>query len=145
MRDNRFYRSLDRIIAKLFVAFGWLRNKDICFRKGSTWVSVTDDFVAFMLANKAEVLKLYKHTLGADEFFIQTLCWNSPYRETVYDLHDEYNGCQRLIDWKRGWPYIWQEKDYNELIASKYLFARKFSSNDAGLIRKISEHIQSEK
>lgn len=45
------------------------------------------------------VLELYKHTFGADEFFIQTLCWNSRFRNSVYDLNDEYNGCQRLIDW----------------------------------------------
>lgn len=136
MRNNRFYRLLDRIIAKCLVVFDCLRNKEIYFRKGSTWVSVTNDFVRYMLANKTMVLELYKHTFGADEFFIQTLCWNSRFRNSVYDLNDEYNGCQRLIDWERGWPYTWQEKDYNELIASEYLFARKFSSENAELINR---------
>ena len=107
MRNNRFYRLLDRIIAKCLVVFDCLRNKEIYFRKGSTWVSVTNDFVRYMLANKTMVLELYKHTFGADEFFIQTLCWNSRFRNSVYDLNDEYNGCQRLIDWERGWPYNW--------------------------------------
>lgn len=137
MRCNRFYRLLDRVISKSLVALGCLRNKEICFRKGATWVSVTNDFVTYMLAQKDKVLKLYRYTFGADEFFIQTLCWNSPFRDTVYDFEDEYNGCQRLIDWERGWPYTWQEKDYDELIASKYLFARKFSSSNTELICKL--------
>ena len=85
MRNNRFYRLLDRIIAKCLVVFDCLRNKEIYFRKGSTWVSVTNDFVRYMLANKTMVLELYKHTFGADEFFIQTLCWNSRFRNSEYD------------------------------------------------------------
>ena len=144
MRNNRFYRLLDRIIAKCLVVFDCLRNKEIYFRKGSTWVSVTNDFVRYMLANKTIVLELYKHTFGADEFFIQTLCWNSRFRNSVYDLNDEYNGCQRLIDWERGWPYTWQEKDYNELIASEYLFARKFSSENAELIYRLTTFLNTQ-
>ena len=58
MRNNRFYRLLDRIIAKCLVVFDCLRNKEIYFRKGSTWVSVTNDFVRYMLANKTMVLEL---------------------------------------------------------------------------------------
>lgn len=34
MRNNRFYRLLDRIIAKCLVVFDCLRNKEIYFRKG---------------------------------------------------------------------------------------------------------------
>lgn len=68
MRNNRFYRLLDRIIAKCLVVFDCLRNKEIYFRKGSTWVSVTNDFVRYMLANKTMVLELYKHTFEQMSF-----------------------------------------------------------------------------
>ena len=43
----------------------------------------------------------------------------------------------RLVDWNRGNPYTWQSQDYNELIASDRLFARKFSSKEKELIEQI--------
>ena len=44
----------------------------------------------------------------------------------------------RKIDWERGNPYVWHEKDYDELINSEYLFARKFDENvDKNIIDKI--------
>ena len=35
-------------------------------------------------------------------------------------------GNQRLIDWKRGNPYTWRKQDFDELVNSDLLFARKF-------------------
>ena len=34
----------------------------------------------------------------------------------------------RLIDWKRGEPYTFKKEDFDELVYSKMLFARKFDS-----------------
>lgn len=42
--------------------------------------------------------------------------------------------CLRYIDWTRGNPYVWKIEDYNRLINSDYLFARKFDE-------KISKNI----
>ena len=33
----------------------------------------------------------------------------------------------RCIDWKRGEPYTFQKDDFDELMSSNMLFARKFS------------------
>ena len=39
---------------------------------------------------------------------------------------DDCHANMRWIDWKRGNPYTFEDGDYEELIASDYLFARKF-------------------
>ena len=48
----------------------------------------------------------------------------------------------RYIDWNRGNPYIWRNKDYDELINSEYLFARKFDYNkDKEIINRIYDFL----
>lgn len=42
-----------------------------------------------------------------DEVFVQTIIWNSPFQECIYDKEDLFHGCMRLIDWNRGGPYTW--------------------------------------
>ena len=32
----------------------------------------------------------------------------------------------RKIDWSRGGPYVWRKEDFEELIDSDCMFARKF-------------------
>ena len=39
---------------------------------------------------------------------------------------DDYGGTARLIDWKRGEPYVWREMDFQEIAKSDRMYARKF-------------------
>lgn len=71
----------------------------------------------------------HKHCKFADELFLQTVIWNSPYRNTLYreDWDDDYRSCLRYIDWNRGRPYIFLISDKKELDSvDGFLFARKF-------------------
>lgn len=44
--------------------------------------------------------------------------------------HNKFEQLKMLwIDWKRGNPYTFEDGDYEELIASDYLFARKFDTD----------------
>ena len=90
-----------------------------------------------------ELKKIYKHTRSADEIFLQTILYNSKYKENLYydKFDDNYIGCMRLIDWNRGNPYVWKSEDYNEIINSDCMFARKFDINkDKNIINKIAKH-----
>lgn len=70
--------------------------------------------------------------------FVQTLLWNSPFKDRIYSTKDEFEGCMRLIDWNRGDPWIWKDEDLETLIKSDRMFARKFSSK---VDRKIIDHL----
>ena len=48
----------------------------------------------------------------------------------------------RLIDWKRGNPYVWHKDDFGILINSDRLFARKFSSSiDKAIVEELTQTI----
>ena len=112
----------------------------LIFQKGFQWVSITQGFCAYLLSQKENVFHTFRYTLCPDEIFIQTVLWNSPFREHIYNKENALIGSMRYIDWERGNPYVWQEKDTDELLSSLYLFARKFAS--ASNVRALIRHIQ---
>ncbi len=113
------------------------RQYDVNLYKGPNWFSITDSFLSYVLQNKALILKRFSHTLCPDEIFLQTELMNSSFKDNVYDINDQFHSCMRLIDWHRGTPYVWQSKDFEELMRSDRLFARKFSSGDMEIVEKL--------
>ena len=109
------------------------RTSKLTFKKGSQWVNITHNFCAFLIKNKSKIIKRYKFTLCPDEIFVQTACWNSLFKERVYNKEESI----RQIDWQRGSPYIWKNRDFPELANSTHLFARKFSSKQMEIVLKI--------
>mgnify|MGYP006874835673 FL=1 len=74
------------------------------------------------------MLNSFKHTFAPDEIYVQTLAYNSKFKERLYygKMDDNYIACMRYIDWKKGNPYSFTINDYDELMNSGCLFARKF-------------------
>lgn len=142
-KDIYFWiRKLIRALAlRIQYILGVERYKNVEFRKGTSWVSVTHNFVHFFLPHYSEIIKMYRYTFCADEIFLHTLCWNSPFRDKVFDVENEGNGCMRKIGWKDGKLIDWKMKDYEELINSNMLFARKFTSREHRLLSYISDKI----
>ena len=65
---------------------------------------------------------------------------NSKYKDRLFynKFDDNPKSIMRYIDWKRGKPYIFRNDDYNELINSEMLFARKFDASvDIDIINAI--------
>lgn len=109
---------------------------------GANWVSITHNLVEYIVGQKELIQKLFDKTLCCDEFFVQTLVWNSEFKKNVYSFEDDYFACLRLIDWKRGNPYVWRNQDYEELMNAPHLFARKFDENvDRVIIERIFQTI----
>ena len=106
----------------------------LIFQKGFQWVSITQGFCAYLLSQKENVFHTFRYTLCPDEIFIQTVLWNSSFREHIYNKENALIGSMRYIDWERGNPYVWQEKDTDELLSSPYLFARKFASANGNVM-----------
>lgn len=112
-------------------------------RKGANWVSLTDDCVRYLLAHRPYLTHRYRHTRNADEIFVQTLLWNSPYRTRLY-LAGATD--MRYTDWPEGGnsPRVLTLADSERLLASDKLFARKFASSvDLAVIRWLRELLAS--
>lgn len=136
---NILLRAVRAAALRMQILLGTKRNKDVELKKGAQWVSVTDEFVRHLISQKDWVRRHFHHTFCADEIFLQTVCWNSPFRDKAFKDADWGNGNMRFIDWSGGEIHTLTMDYYNELLSPDSIFARKFSSQNRDLIDKIIE------
>lgn len=119
-----------------------IKDKEIGF--GSQWFSITDNLARYIVNNEEWIYLNFKNTKCPDEIFLQTLIKNSEFENNIFgkNLQGDYISCLRYIDWIRGNPYTWKKEDFNELIKSEFMFARKFSSfEDEEIINMICNYL----
>ena len=141
---NFFRKGLRFILLRMQYAFGIRRRRETVFKKGLNWVSVSQEFVVYLLSKKDELIRDYQYTFCADEIFLQTVCWNSPFREQVSDSADEGYGCLRMVSWQNNYLVDWEDKDFEFLMNSQALFARKFTSKHIAVVDRILNKIISD-
>lgn len=118
---------------------------DTIIGKGAQWFSITQDFARYVVNIWPNIKRMFSQTLCPDEIFLQTILLNSPYLENIYHPQpdDDYRAIMRLIDWKRGNPYVYRNDDYEKLISSPLLFARKFDQRvDDKIISRLITYLQ---
>ena len=105
-------------------------------------MSITDKAVGLILSKKSIIMKQYRFSSCADEVYKQTIIGNSLLFDYVYDKNDDYKGCMRYIDWTKGNPYIFRSADFEQLMSSDRMFARKFDEKvDPKIIELLYERI----
>ncbi len=102
------------------------RIRDFTFAKGHQWFSITDDFARYVCENEPSVRKRLRFTFCADESMIQPLIVDSIFKDRIYKPEPNENEIMRAIDWNRGSPYVFRKEDYDFLMKTKCMFARKF-------------------
>lgn len=110
------------------------------FYGGANWVSITNDMAQYIVNNRKKYSRAFRFTQNSDELVFQTIVMDSPYKDNLYHLQfdNDYQACVRYIDWNRGTPYIFRSGDFEELIQSGCMFARKFDEKtDCEIIEKI--------
>ncbi len=142
----RIYNSLHFHLIKFQKKLKINRCKDLNIRKGANWFSITNDLASYIISNEKFIKRHFKYSYCSDELFVQTLVYNSKFYNNLYlKKDDDYMSIVRYIDWNRGEPYIFKSEDFDELINSKYLFARKFSTKtDKKIIDKLYNYIKGE-
>ena len=119
---------------------GVQRNRGICFQKGANWFSITDSLAKYVISKEKWIARTFHSTVCCDEIFLQTLVINSDFLQHLasQNFNDSQEMIMRLIDWRRGSPYIFRSDDIEQIRQSKMLFARKFSDAvDRDIIDKI--------
>lgn len=107
------------------------------FAGRSQWMTLSIQHVRYVLdfvGKNPKAVRFFRHTWGPDEFFFQTILYNSPYREDI--VHDGL----RYIDWSEGKasPKTLTLGDLDALRQSGKLFARKFDvSIDGDILDRI--------
>ena len=139
------YKYIIGVIGKVFLKLqkilkvNRVKNKNIKFFYGAQWFSITNDLVKYVLLKEEWVQQTFKYTSCCDEIFLQTLVGNSYFTNNLKVKYEEQMKLKHLnnyilstgryIDWKRGKPYVFKKEDFNDLINSEALFARKFDLN----------------
>lgn len=139
-KSTYLYEVLENLSLKLQKVFKINRNNACTeFYKGGNWFSITHSLASFIIESENEIKKVFSHTHCADEIFLQTVAMQSPFKDNIISNN------LRHIDWERGQPYTFQIEDYDSLMQSDKLFARKFSSaTDSQIIDKIYKQLLSD-
>lgn len=141
-------RIINHIFKGIQMVLGLKINRKVNFKFASQWFSITDDLARYVVEKRLWLEKIFRHTSTCDEIFLPTLVWNSPFKENLYvsnpvKSQKEINMANmRLIDWTRGnsirHPWTFTKNDFELLINSDLLWARKFDENvDSEIIKLI--------
>lgn len=148
-RKSKFLKGLDRILEypQKLMKIDRTKRSNFVFCDGWQWFSITNDFCNYILSERENIKEKFDYTLCPDELVFTSFVYNSKYKENLAAFGDLLNGSMRYIDWNRGTPYTWgqDEKDFNLLIESPYLFARKFDENvNFEIVQKIYNYVTTE-
>ncbi len=126
--------------------------KNIEFKKGFVYWSLTEEAIKNALSKKEKIEKTFKHSFCGDELFMQTIVFNSIFREKIFDYENEYNSCQRYVKPVQSWDSTFggssaeqsKKKEYGitvddleAVIESDKLFGLKFIGDEG--LRAINE------
>ena len=117
---------------------GKLWNKSWKIVDGIPWFSVTNRFCEYVLQQEDVIRKHFSSVIAADEIFIQTLAYNSEFVNEIYDINNMFLSSMHYIV-NTGKPYVWGQDsgDFEKLMKSPYMFARKFDEQHFEIVEKI--------
>lgn len=157
-KNRHVTMGIERIINPLQHTIGVHRVKNEnanVIAKGMNWASLTHNFISCLLNEEDEIMKITSHALCADEIYKQIIFDKHKNEYVLYKKiksREEAPGIPRYrlevaatmhqVDWERGGPYAYRKRDFDELIHSPYMFARKFSSSiDKEIIDKLYDYV----
>lgn len=144
-KKNFIEKILDYIILKAQFTVDRTKQSDFHYQKGANWFSITHDLAIYVVRNRNKIEKCFSYTLCGDEMFLQTLVASSHFVSFIApdNYSDNYSTICYCIDWKRGNPYTFAIEDYEYLLSSGQLFARKFSwSYDKKIIIALYNYVK---
>lgn len=109
---------------------------------GSNWFSITEDLVIALLNDEDRIIKAYSYTFCSDEVVVQTFVRNHmDFNNRVY-RNEKYGNMRYIVFDNYGACQTWKYDQFDVLIKSPYLFARKFSEKELDLVEKLCSVIK---
>ena len=128
----------------LNMSYHLVKHFDGKIYNGWDWASITHEFATYLTEKESLIKKMFKKTLCPSELWLHTLALNSPFKDRLFDVNSLRNGSMRYIDWQRGRPYTWgaEDTDFDTLMDSPYLFARKFDVKHRDIVLKLHNFLK---
>lgn len=135
-------RYLERKLLALQIRLGLRRKgpKGLPYMYGSNWVDLRRNAVEYLLSRRKKIIRYTKFTSIANEVYKQTFLRDTDFRI----VNDNF----RYIDWSAcaPSPKSLTEEDFQAIINSGKLFARKFNTPESAPLRqRIINHIHDPK
>lgn len=113
---------------------------------GSSWFSITGSFAKYVVSKEKNIEKVFGQGFIPEESVFQTIISCSPFQNTLYckkELNNDVPLNFRKIIWDgHVSPKTITSSDFNSLIESQCLFARKFDENvDELVIHRLYNYI----
>lgn len=146
--NHTVLKAIQRYIISFEKGLHYKRKINVKLKKGPNWFSIPSDFAKYVLSREKWIKKYFQYTNCADEIFMQTILYDSPFfsRRHHLDGEDKDDNLEalRYIDWKRGRPYIFRNEDYDTLLNKEGVFwARKFDINiDYEIIKRVISSVE---
>lgn len=140
-----------------FLRIDRIKKSKMKYMKGSQWFSITDDAAKYVVSKEKQILLMFSYTRCPDEVFLQTILYNSQFRDTLNTdyqdikyrtlLSEKTMANLRMIDWPNelgtAHPRTFIAEDYDTLMKCKAMFARKFDSKvDSKIIKLICQSLE---
>jgi len=106
------------------------------YAKSENWVSITEKAVAHLLENAPQILREYRFTFCGDEYFVASEFIRNPKKFSIRDTQN-----MLLTDFVGPSPRCYRNEDFEYLVSSECLFARKFSSQHIDIVNRITDYI----
>lgn len=142
----KYYRHPNALVSRMS-QYAWVfflriqkifkiqRDRYDDYLKYSNWVCITQSAVDDLVHKEEQINKDFKYTFCADEYFVPTVLKNSnePFDFEVVDnlLYQKFENTRAKV---------LEINEFDSLIESKALFARKFSAHSLELVDKIIEN-----
>lgn len=136
---------IQRMLLGVQKLIGVNRCRKYTAKTGAQWISITRNLAICLCENDQLIKKRFARTFCPDEWVAQTTAIDNGFKDSVYCIQpaDAKSSILRYIDWKRGTPYVFRASDYDELMESDCLFARKFDETvDNDIIERIYSRAQ---
>ena len=111
------------------------------FNFGSSWWLLTNECIQYIydkIRANPNIMRYFDNSICPDESLFQSIFVSSPYLKTQADI-------PIFIDWRgqNKHPKTFTINDYDELINSNYLMARKFDENiDDNIIKMLYDNLK---
>ena len=158
---NEYGRRPGRIYKwQKYISFGLLRLQQLFgydhfkqfhmeYRKGFALWSITDDLLTYVLSKKSLIQKMLRFSTSGDEVMMQTLAYNSKFRDASSFIDDYYASSLWASTWGLEEKYNkprknnnFEYEDLEYLMSGEFNFARKFEGEDGiKLIEEIKKRI----
>ena len=133
------YEKILLAISKKFINFqkiigyNHFKQFNMEYKKGFALWSIDHELLTYLLTKKDLIRKMCRFSYCADEIFIQTLTYNSKFKDRINFIDDKFSSSLwfstwRIDDKRRGCNFI--SEDLDAILNSGSNFARKFESED---------------